>query len=384
MTSQYLSRQSSSVVVEKAPPVACAATESMALAAAAESIAIPRNDSIAMTPYGPAPPDMRSHHRTSFTREQLRMQELYHKYAEQQKMQREHFQAHTKLRPDKQQRPAVCTATESVPLPGPTESVAIPTPAGSIAIQRDACIAMRQSPPQHQGQRAAQQSPRQPQEQRTAHQVGNSQLTVGDILDQHVEYYISQHSRLSASNQIQRKRPGCYEIYGREVKLDWEHDDPNGGDGFLVVIDGPLRQAFGDYVEKRSGNAKYTSKGLHQTNLHMIPKDARMSFPEDPKKKYSRLEAMKVAKEQMIVREKAAGYVNAGNEVPSDIADTYNKAIDAKLGKSRANYEASKRMWSKKAREEGCIPSKYPEHLPPGVMNSGVMNSNVFSSAVHP
>jgi len=51
---------------------------------------------------------------------------------------------------------------------------------------------------------------------------------------------------------------------------------------------------------------------------------------------YSRLEAMKVAKEQALVREKAAEYARGGMLVPQDeLMNKYNKTISQKLGEKR-------------------------------------------------
>merc|ERR1719201_1015326 len=44
---------------------------------------------------------------------------------------------------------------------------------------------------------------------------------------------------------------------------------------------------------------------------------------------------MKVAKEQALFREKAAGYVSEGQIVPADLREKYEKTIDKKLGKRR-------------------------------------------------
>jgi len=324
LMSQYVPRAESSILVEAPESSPCVPTD---------SIVIPRCESVAMTPYGPAPQDMRSHHRTTFGREQLVIHELHHQYVEQSKRQEAHFKSHTKSQQDKPQR---------------------------------------QSPREQQKVRQA------------AHQADKAAVSVEDVLDQHVDYYLSQHPRVAASGHITRKHPGCYTIYGREVRLDWEHNDTSGGPGFLVVIDGPLRQAFSEYVAKRSSAGESSREVARSTNLQMLPKDARMTFQEDSQKKYTRVEAMKVAKEQMLAREQAAYYVNAGCTVPTEIMDKYQQALEAnRLGKTRHNYEGSQRKRSEKAKEEKRIPVNKPELPPPGAMNSGVFNSGVFSSAVH-
>lgn len=199
-----------------------------------------------------------------------------------------------------------------------------------------------------------------------------------DILDQHVDYYLRTHPRVGEKRNIRKKRPGIYDIDGREVKLDWEHNDPTGGDGFLVVIDGPMRQAFSDYVSGKQSTAVFDKQGLKNSTLQMVAEDSRMTF-EDVGVQYSRLEAMKVAKEQAIFREHAAQCVLSGQSVPKDMLAKYEKVIDTKLGKSRQGYDNAKQQWSKKAREEG-IPKMYPAHAPPGVYSSGKSQVNASNA----
>merc|ERR1740117_283424 len=51
---------------------------------------------------------------------------------------------------------------------------------------------------------------------------------------------------------------------------------------------------------------------------------------------YNRLEAMKVAKEQALVREKAADYIRDGQEVPENLMYKYKKTISHKLNASKS------------------------------------------------
>merc|ERR1719453_1725927 len=74
---------------------------------------------------------------------------------------------------------------------------------------------------------------------------------------------------------------------------------------------------------------------------------------------------MKVAKEQAVVREKAALCVNSGEAVPYDLRQAYEQSMDSKLGKSRLAYEESKKRWSKKVQKEGI--KMYPQNAPPGL-----------------
>jgi len=152
-----------------------------------------------------------------------------------------------------------------------------------------------------------------------------------DLLDQHVGYYLRHHPHIHALHAITRKRPGFYDLDGREIKVEWQYATEPGGQGFLVALDGPLRQPFADYMEMTEANAEYDSQGIgSRSALHSIPKEKRMSF-HDQHKMYNRLEAMKVAKEQALVREKAADYVKDGREVPGDLMTKYKKTIQQKL-----------------------------------------------------
>lgn len=61
-----------------------------------------------------------------------------------------------------------------------------------------------------------------------------------------------------------------------------------------------------------------------------------MTF-DDVHKNYTRLEAMKVAKEQASIREKAADYTREGRQVPEDLVKKYNKTLRQKLRSGRVN-----------------------------------------------
>lgn len=160
------------------------------------------------------------------------------------------------------------------------------------------------------------------------------QVDKEDLLDQHVGYYLRHHPEVHARHSLVRKRPKVYELDGREIRVDWQYATEPGGQGFLVVIDGPLRQPFADYMAMSEENAEYETQtlGMNSASLHMIPKEQRVSF-HDQHKVYSRLEAMKVAKEQAKFRETAADLVKDGREVPADLMTKYKKTIDQKLGR---------------------------------------------------
>merc|ERR1712137_1183438 len=112
--------------------------------------------------------------------------------------------------------------------------------------------------------------------------------------------------------------------------------------GYLVAVDGPLRQPFSDYMEMSEANAEYDTRDIaYRSALHSIPIERRMTFA-DQHKVYTRLEAMKVAKEQALVREKAADYIKQGKTVPSGaLMNKYEKTIDIKLGGARRRQQRS-------------------------------------------
>lgn len=156
-----------------------------------------------------------------------------------------------------------------------------------------------------------------------------------DLLDQHVAYYLRHHPEVHQRNHFIRKRPGVYELNNREVLVEWQYATEPGAQGYLVVLDGPLRQPFSDYMENNEANAEYDNHSLAaRSSLHQIPKEKRMSFG-DQNKVYTRLEAMKVAKEQAVIRETAADYIKDGRMAPDDLMSKYKKTIAQKLGPNR-------------------------------------------------
>jgi len=127
-----------------------------------------------------------------------------------------------------------------------------------------------------------------------------------------------------------------YEIRGRRVRLEWQpaprlHGGV-GAAGRLIVVDGPLHQPLADYLDGKDANAEYEAVvgDSGQTAVHLIPAQCRVSFRDDGTE-YSRLDAMKIAKEQASVRERAACYVQAGQAVPDEVMAKYTKTIQQKL-----------------------------------------------------
>lgn len=156
-----------------------------------------------------------------------------------------------------------------------------------------------------------------------------------DLLDQHVAYYMKHHPEVHRQHQLTRIRPGAYNFDGREITVEWHYADQPGEQGYLIAIDGPLRQPFADYMQGSEKGVQYDDQRLVKSSLSQIAKGQRMSFG-DTNKVYSRLEAMKVAKEQALVREKAAEFSKVGMEVPQhELMSKYQKTISQKLGERR-------------------------------------------------
>lgn len=162
------------------------------------------------------------------------------------------------------------------------------------------------------------------------------------MLDQHVRYYLRHHPLEAARHTVLRVDQGVYKIDDHEVDIEWQYAVIPGQPGHLVVVDGPMRQPFGDYLEMHDINAEYDTYTIEKTSaLHHVPKEARMTF-DDTHKKYTRLEAMKVAKEQASLREKAADYTRDGKNVPDELVRRYNKALRQKLRSGRARDDSPK------------------------------------------
>lgn len=152
-----------------------------------------------------------------------------------------------------------------------------------------------------------------------------------ELLYQHVQYFFRTHPQMARHHTIVRKEDSIYEIDEHEVELAWQHAAERWKPGQLVVVDGPLRQPLVDYLTMSEANAEYDTHTIAKMSaLHHVPKERRMTF-DDGHKKYSRLEAMRVAKEQALIREQAADYAKEGRQVPDDLVRKYNKALRQKL-----------------------------------------------------
>lgn len=189
-----------------------------------------------------------------------------------------------------------------------------------------------------------------------------------DLLDQHVAYYFRHHPEVYKKHQIVRKRPGVYELNGREIAVEWQYGLLPGEQGFLVALDGPLRQPFADYMGQSEANAEYVSQGLSVNALHAVPLPSRMTF-DDANRAYTRLEAMKVAKEQAIVREKAAEYSQMGMPPPNDLRMQYEKNITRKLNPGgRQRYPGAEAGPPPPVAmpSGGAMPQAMPQPMPAG------------------
>jgi len=143
-----------------------------------------------------------------------------------------------------------------------------------------------------------------------------------DHFDAHVAYYLKNHDDVWQNNKVVRKHPEIYEINGREVQLEWFYADPPE-QGYLIVCDGPLRQPFKYYMEGTEEGAEYDETYGPQQSLHLIPREKRLSFGEQGQAQ-SRLEAMKLAKEQAQMRESAAHALRTGQDAPSMDRESYS------------------------------------------------------------
>jgi len=121
-----------------------------------------------------------------------------------------------------------------------------------------------------------------------------------DKLDKHVAYCIRHHP---SDSVVVRLDHGKYEINRREVAMRWI-DGRNGKRGHVQVIDGPMRQPLTDYLEGKEETAVYEKEVT--AAIGQVEERDRLSFGDEAHQNYTRLEAMRVAKEQAKLRESAA------------------------------------------------------------------------------
>lgn len=159
-----------------------------------------------------------------------------------------------------------------------------------------------------------------------------------DLIDLHVADYFRKHPEVHAAIPILRRGAGLYELNGRFIRVELQFIRDQGGQqkALLTVVDGPLRQPFADYMEHKDATETYSgSVFMAKNSLQAIPQSARMTF-QDNNNGYTRVEAMKVAKEQAAVRESAARMMSQGQVVvPDEMKARYQRTISMKLGSSQ-------------------------------------------------
>jgi len=160
---------------------------------------------------------------------------------------------------------------------------------------------------------------------------GPYQARVEDPIDVAIaEYFRLNPQAYSKSRGFARRTPGRYILHGREITVDFHQQ------GYLVVIDGPLKQPLDDYLMNEEATAEYSGSVFQVKNaLLSSPQDKRMTF-HDTGAGYSRIEAMKVAKEQANTREKAAFLTKQGQlpgcQSQGKLVAKYEKSLDRYLG----------------------------------------------------
>lgn len=175
-------------------------------------------------------------------------------------------------------------------------------------------------------------------------------LAKEDMLDQQVAYFFTMNPQVKQRHSFNRRPTGAYELNGREIVLEWQPPkDASSGGHLAVIVDGSTRQPLIDYISNMEasdwmsldeatasftgGSCQIPTAGLTAgmpPKGGLPPKDRVMTF-NDLGEGYSRLDAMKVAKEQALVREKAAGYIQAGKALPEDIMENYRRSLQKKL-----------------------------------------------------
>jgi hypothetical protein len=165
--------------------------------------------------------------------------------------------------------------------------------------------------------------------------AGPFQAQKDDAVDMEVAKYFAENPQVFTMNRgFTRISPGHYLLNGRDFRIERQtRKDSIGAKSQLVVRDGPLTQPLADYLNNKDASAEYSGSVFQSKNaLQKIPQNRRMTF-NDTGSCYSRIEAMKVAKEQASVRETAAKMMNKGQGT-GDLAARYEKTMGMKLGKS--------------------------------------------------
>jgi len=182
-----------------------------------------------------------------------------------------------------------------------------------------------------------------------------------DLVHQHVLYALRKNPEIAKRHKVLQVTESVYLVDGHEVTVEWRHATEPGKRGCLVVVDGPMKQPLIDYLLGTEANKDFDTQNIAcTTSLHHVPKDKRMTF-DDTHKQYTRLEAMKVAKEQASIREKAADYTRDGKQVPEDLVRKYNKVLRQKLRHAKSKEDNEER---ERQQEPIAVAHAQPAHSP--------------------
>jgi len=140
-----------------------------------------------------------------------------------------------------------------------------------------------------------------------------------DLLDMHVAHYFKTNPDVWQKTACEKQQNGRYLINCRNVTVEWFFAEADSDNGYLIVKDGPLVQPFCNYVDGSADNEEYEFReGMERPRISQIPKEGRISF-SDKDMVYTRLEAMRVAKEQAKIRDQAADrFKKTGDFVNND------------------------------------------------------------------
>lgn len=205
---------------------------------------------------------------------------------------------------------------------------------------------------------------------------GEYQFDTDDYLDHHLSYCLKRSTR---KHDVSRKRPGVYQIDGREVCLEWRQRIPREASG-LVVVDGPMKQHCQDYLDGVDETAEYEENTMFDNDKRIsnLRDEDRLSFGDSKYQSYTRLEAMRVAKEQAKLRESAAEkYMKTG-------LNTY-RSKEEHMDKYRAWHKAQLQLeppcyqWSEAPEEKTTSTPPWanpPREIPAPAQEQG--DNNLF------
>jgi hypothetical protein len=144
-----------------------------------------------------------------------------------------------------------------------------------------------------------------------------------DEVDNAVAEFFCKNPQIFRKNSsLTRVSPGKYLVNGRQVTVTMHR---RNGQSLLLVKDGPLTQPLAEYLENKEDDTAQYSGSVFQskTAIHSIPQESRMTF-QDSGEEYSRVQAMKVAKEQALAREKAAAMISKCQSPAKDTKTNYD------------------------------------------------------------